>query len=121
MKKIIFPILVALCAFAFVLTGCSKKQGVIEVPVFKSEKVNAYLKDYAAYCESAPRMTVEQFSQIPAKMDEFRKRQAGVVTELQGEAEINAFNKCIQDIRVHLEKVRFEQQKASAAAASQAK
>jgi hypothetical protein len=115
MKKIISPILVALCAFAFVLTGCSK------APTFKSEKVNAYLKDYAAYCESVPKMTAEQFSQIPARMDEFRKRQADVVTELQGAAETNAFNKYVQDIRARLEKVRFDHQKAGASAASQAK
>ncbi len=113
MNKIITSMLVAFCACAFVLTGCSKKQGVIEVPKFKSENVNAYLKDYADYCESSSKMDTRQFAEIPKKMEEFAKRQAAVVKELQGETEINAFNKCITQIREHLEKTRLEVLKSS--------
>ncbi|AWI09061.1 hypothetical protein CKA38_07250 [Ereboglobus luteus] len=112
MKKILSSIVIALCASAFVLVGCSKKQeNTLEIPTFKSNNVNLYLKDYAAYCDSVKEP--QQYAQIPEKMAEFAKRQAEVVKELQGETEVTAFNKCITQIRERFEKTRGEAAKAA--------
>lgn len=112
MKKILSSIVIALCASAFVLVGCAKKQeNAFEIPTFKSNNINLYLKDYAAYCDSVK--DPQQYAQIPEKMAEFAKRQAEVVKELQGETEVNAFNKCITQIRERFEKTRGEAAKAA--------
>lgn len=110
MNKVITSMFVAFCALAFVLVGCSKKQGAADVPKFKSDNVNAYLKDYAAYCGSAEQIykDPQQYAQMQKKMEAFAKRQAEVVKELQGADEITAFNKSITQIREHLEKVRLD-------------
>lgn len=113
MKKIISIIMLALCACVF--AGCSKKQETADVPRFTSDKVNAYLSDYAAYCGEAEQIykDPQRMAQVPAKMAEFSKRQNEVRKELANEAEVNAFNKCVAQIREPFEKVRMRDLKPS--------
>lgn len=115
MKKIISAIMIALCACVF--AGCAKKQETNEVPKFTSDKVNAYLSDYAAYCGEAEQIykDPQRIAQVPAKMEEFSKRQNEVRKELVNEAEVNAFNKCVAQIRDPFEKVRMRDLKPGGA------
>lgn len=106
MKKTIITLLVSLCACAFALVGCAKKEAALNPPTFKSQNVNTYLKDLAAYCTGAPENFKNPANVVAyaGKMEEFRKRQAAVVKELQGDAEVQAFNKYVDDVRQYLEK-----------------
>ena len=106
--KYITAFLITLCMVTFI--GCSKKQATVEIPMFKSANVNSYLKDYAAYCGEAKTIFRDpaQYSQHQAKMNEFMKRRDSVVKELDGQKEVEAFNKCSSEIYALIEKERMQ-------------